>query len=305
MRPGVWHFTCLNNVGVERRAMEEFPALYGGFFPGMGEMSHMEEHIAAYRRLSGEIEALYDLGNDREGSRLLTAAIQESREDQAYNLFFRSEAAGIDGDYRKQRRLLAEANRLRPDDYFLARNMGVCLVLQDRPKEAAAWFQKALELNAADFSSMRCMGLALSNQRREREAIQWYQKALAANPDDYDAMRQIGISLAKLKKDDEAVVWYRRALAAHDTDYDAMRQLGVALASLGNYEEAIAWLNKALEINRKDAEARRNLKIITGLHAEAKGELGVVRKLLKVVTRLLERYGRWLQSFVTSRSRGL
>jgi tetratricopeptide (TPR) repeat protein len=266
----------------------------------------MEEHIITYRRLSGEIEALFDLGNDREGSKLLAAAIQESREDQAYNLFFRSEAAGcIDGDYRKHGRLLAEANRLRPADYFLARNMGVCLLLQERQKEAVGWFQKALDQNAADFSAMRYMGLALSNQRREREAIEWYHKALVANPDDYDSMRQIGISLAKLKKDDEAVAWYRKALAAHDVDYDAMRQLGVSLASLGNYDEAIAWLNKALEINGKDAEARRNLKIITGLYAEAKGELGVARKLLRVLTRLLERYGCWLQSFVTSRSRGL
>ena len=172
-------------------------------------------------------------------------------------------------------------------------------------KEAIGWLRSALACNAADYAAMRYMGLALSNQRREREAMQWYHTALAANPDDYDSMRQIGISLAKLKKDDEAVVWYRRALAAHDTDYDAMRQLGVALASLGNYEEAIAWLNKALEINRKDAEARRNLKIIMGLYAEAKGELGVARKLLRVLTRLLEGYGRWLQSFVTSRTRGI
>jgi tetratricopeptide (TPR) repeat protein len=266
----------------------------------------MEEHINTYRRLSGEIEALYDLGNDREGARLLAAAIQESSEDQAYNLFFRSEAAGcIDGDYRKQRRLLAEANRLRPGDYFLARNMGVCLLLQERQKEASAWFQRAIEQNATDFSALRYMGLALSNQRREREAIQWYHKALATNPDDYDSMRQIGISLAKLKKDDEAVAWYQKALAAHDTDYDAMRQLGASLASLGNYAEAIDWLNKSLEINGKDAEARRNLKIITGRYAEAKGELGVARKLLKVLIRLLERYGCWLQGFVTSRTRGL
>ncbi len=266
----------------------------------------MEEHINTYRRLSGEIEVSFDLGNDREGSRLLAAAIQESREDQAYNLFFRSEAAGcIDGDYRKQQRLLAEANRLRPADYFLARNMGVCLILQDRQKEAAAWFQRALEQDAADFSALRYMGLTLSNQRREREAILWYHKALAANPDDYDSMRQIGISLAKLKKDDEAVAWYRKALAAHDMDYDAMRQLGVSLASRGNYAEAIAWLNKSLEINSRDAEARRNLKIITGLCAETKGELPVARKLLKVLTRLLEGYGSWFQSFVTSRTRGL
>ena len=266
----------------------------------------MEERITTYRRLSGEIDALFDLGNDREGSRLLAAAIQESGEVQDYNLFFRSEAAGcIDGDYRKQRKLLAEATRLSPADYFLSRNMGVCFLLQDKPKEATAWFQKTLEQNAADFSAMRYMGLALSNQRREREAMQWYHKALAANPDDYDSMRQIGISLAKLKKDDEAVAWYRQALAVHDTDYDAMRQLGVSLASLGNYAEAIDWLNKSLEINGKDAEARRNLKIITGLYVEAKGELGVARKLLKVLIRLLEKYGCWLQSFVTLRARGL
>jgi len=266
----------------------------------------MEDHITTYRRLSGEIEALYDLGNDREGSRLLAEAIRKSEEDQAYNLFFRSEVAGcVDHDYRKQRKLLAEANRLRPSDYFLARNMGVCFLFQERHYEAIDWFKRALVLNPDDFSTMRCMGLALSNLRREREAIQWYHKALAANPDDYDAMRQIGISLAKQKKDDEAVEWYRKALAVHDADYDAMRQLGVSLASLGTYEEAISWLTRALEINGKDKEARRNLKIITGLHAEASGELGVARQFLRRLIRLLERYGCWLQSFVTSRTRGL
>jgi tetratricopeptide (TPR) repeat protein len=266
----------------------------------------MEEHVTTYRRRSGEIEALFDLGNGPAGARLLETAIDESREDQAYNLFFRSEAAGyLDGNYRKQRRLLAEANRLRPADYFLARNMGVCLLFQEKPYGAVTWLEKALELNPADFGAMRSMGLALSNLRREREAIQWYQKALAVNPEDYDSMRQIGVSLAKLKKDDEAAAWYRKALAANGRDYDAMRQLGVSLAVLGNHEEAISWLNRALGINGRDAEARRNLKIIAGLYAEARGELGGARKFLKTLTRLLERYGCWLQSFVTSRTRGL
>src|ERR1700687_3851778 len=116
----MWHFTCLNNVGIGRQVAKEFPVFYGGFIPvNWCKVSYMEEHIITYRRLSGEIEALFDLGKDREGSRLLAAAIQESGEDQAYNLFFRSELAGcIDGDYRKQRKLLAEANRLRPADYF-------------------------------------------------------------------------------------------------------------------------------------------------------------------------------------------
>ena len=104
-------------------------------------MPYMEDTITTYRRLSGEIETLFDLGNDQEGARLLAAAIQESREDQAYNLFFRSEVAGIDGDYRKQGRLLTEANSLRPGDYFLARNMGVCLLLQERHKEAVDWLE--------------------------------------------------------------------------------------------------------------------------------------------------------------------
>ena len=152
---------------------------------------------------------------------------------------------------------------------------------------------------------MRQTGVSLSKLGKDRAAIEWYRKALAVNENDYDAMRQIGISLSKLKKDDEAVAWYRKALAAHDTDYDSMRQMGVSLASLGNYEEAISWLNRALAINGRDSEARRNLKIITGLYAEARGELGVARKVARQLIRLLERYGCWLQGFVTSRTRGL
>jgi tetratricopeptide (TPR) repeat protein len=264
------------------------------------------ERIAKYRELSARIDALFDLGNDEEGERLLSATIEESERDEAYNRFFRGEAAGyLQKDYPQQKEHLAEANRLRPNDYFLARNMGVCLILLDKEKEAIGWLRSALACNASDYASMRYMGLALSNQRKEQEAIEWYRKALAVHPADYDSMRQIGISLAKEKKDDEAVAWYQQALAVNGNDYDSMRQLGVSLATMGEYEEAIDWFNKALTVNAGDADARRNLKIVLELHAEANGELGAGRKFQRGVTRTLERFGAWLQSFVTSKKRGL
>lgn len=265
-----------------------------------------EERISGYREVSGRIEALFDLGNGEEGERLLSTAIRESTQDEPYHLFFRSEAAGyLSKDHKRQKELLDKAVRLRPDDHFLARNMGVCLLLLDREKEAIDWFQRALSENPADHAALRYTGLALSNQGREREAIQWYQRALVANPADYDAMRQIGISHAKLKEDEEAISWYGRALAVNGKDYDSMRQLGVSLASRGNYGEAIGWLNRALAVNGRDEDARRNLKIITELHAEERGELGAARRYFRILNRLLERFGGWLQSFVTSRKRGL
>ncbi len=265
-----------------------------------------EERISGYREISGRIEALFDLGDGEEGEKLLGEAIRESAQDAPYHLFFRSEAAGyLARNHEQQKELLEEAVRLRPDDHFLARNMGVCLLLLDREREAIDWFQRALVEDPADHAALRYIGLALSNQGREREAIQWYQRALAANPADYDAMRQIGISFAKLKEDEEAISWYQRALAVNGKDYDSMRQLGVSLASLGNCGEAIVWLNRALSVNGRDEDARRNLKIITELHAEERGELGRARKLLRTLNRLLERFGGWLESFVTSRKRGL
>lgn len=269
-------------------------------------MRSMEQRIAGYREVSGRIESLFDLGNDAEGEKLLAAAARESEPDEPYHLFFRGEAAGyLTRDYKRQRELLTEATRLRPDDHFLARNMGVCLLLLDKEKEAVDWFRRALAENPADFAALRYMGLALSNQGEERAAIEWYQRALAVNPADYDAMRQIGISLAKLKEDEEAIPWYRRALAVNDRDYDSMRQLGVSLASLGDYGGAIAWLTRALAVNDRDGDARRNLKIIAELHAEERGELGRARKLWRLLNRTLERFGGWLLSLAASRKRGL
>jgi tetratricopeptide (TPR) repeat protein len=265
-----------------------------------------DERIAGYREVSGRIEALFDLGNDEEGEKLLSEAVRGSEQDEPYHLFFRSEAAGyLKKDHKRQKQLLAEAVRLRPDDYFLARSMGVCLLLLGKEKESIGWFERALAENPADHAALRYAGLALSNQGQERDAIQWYQRALTANPADYDAMRQIGISLAKLKEDEEAISWYRQALAVNGKDYDSMRQMGVSLASLGDYRNAIAWLTRALAVNGRDGDARRNLKIIMELHAEEMGELGYARKLWRQMNRWLDKFGGWLQSLVTSRKRGL
>ncbi|NTV46815.1 MAG: tetratricopeptide repeat protein, partial [Chlorobiales bacterium] len=181
------------------------------------------------RKLSSQIDSLFDLGKKEEAATLLQQALTDSADDRAYNLFFLSEAAGyLEGDRKKQRNYLLQAIQLEENDPYIVKSLGVYYLINDSERKAIKLFDKAIGLDSNDFESFRNKGLALSNLGREKKAMEWFARAIAKNPLDYDAIRQTGISLSKLGKDLEAIEWFRKALLVNENDYYSMRQLGIS-----------------------------------------------------------------------------
>jgi tetratricopeptide (TPR) repeat protein len=215
------------------------------------------------RRLSSQIDYLFDLGKNEEAATLLKQALNNSADDRPYNLFFLGEAAGyLEGDSKKQKNYLLQAHQLEENDPYLVKNLGVYFLINDSERKAIKLFDKAIELDPDDFESFRNKGLALSNIGREKKAMEWFAKAISKNPLDYDAMRQTGVSLSKLGKDLEAIEWFRKALLVNENDYDSMRQLGISLAMLGKFETSVDLLKLALSVNPNDLESKRNLRLV-------------------------------------------
>lgn len=246
----------------------------------------MEDSRNELRRLSSQIDALFDLGKNEEATALLQKALEDSADDRAYHLFFLGEAAGyLEGDRRKQKDYLLQAYQEEENEPYIVKNVGVYFLINDSERKAIKLFDKAIELDSDDFESFRNKGLAFSNLGREKKAMEWFARAIAKNPLDYDAMRQTGISLSKLGKDREAIEWFRKALLVNEHDYDSMRQLAISLAMLGKYEASVDLLKLALSVNPTDYESKKNLRLVIR-KMTGEGET-IFSKLLNYLSRKL------------------
>lgn len=215
------------------------------------------------QRLAAQIDDLFDLGQNEEGTRLLTEALHQAADDPAYLRYFQAEAAWyLQRSSKEQGRLLQEAAQLAPQDPFLQRGVGIWQLMNNRIWSAVRTLDKVLALDPHDADTLRCMGIAHSRLDRDRKAIRFFEAALAINPHDGDALRQVGVSYSKLGEDQEALGWFKRALEVNDRDYDAMRQMGISLAMLNDLDGALEWLRLAQAVNPQDYETRLNMALV-------------------------------------------
>ena len=243
------------------------------------------------------IDSLFDLGKLEEGRAAILEALEASKDDPTYHLYFQAEVAGyLEQNSKEQGRLFLEALHHAPDDLFLMRVNGVWQLMNGKVWTAVRTFDRVLALDPSDADTLRCIGIAHSRLDRDRKAITFYTQALASNPNDSDAMRQIGVSYSKLGEDREALDWFRRALAVNEVDYDSMRQMGISLAMLADYEGALQWLRLAQTVNPQDYETRLNMALVL---KKMRGEetclervsIQLGRWISRVWGKLLDRFG--------------
>ena len=138
-------------------------------------------------------------------------------------------------------------------------NLSNALADAGRPDEAAAFCQKALELDPLDPIACDNMGNLLAAQGRSDEAIAWYRRALAITPQSADTLSNLGNILATTDRLAEAADCYRASLRANPYSAEAHGNLGNVLAAQGQLDEAIASQRRALELKPELAETHYNL----------------------------------------------
>ena len=146
-----------------------------------------------------------------------------------------------------------------PPNLRIEHNLGVALGASDRYDEAAAHFEKALQINPNFYDGLVVMGVTRGHQGRLPEAIEYFQAAIRSQPDMPKARVQLAHALWNQNQDQAALEEMRRASQLAPKDPDIRADLGLALGLAGRIPEAIEQLHEALRLNPNSAEAHNNL----------------------------------------------
>src|SRR6266446_5431775 len=155
--------------------------------------------------------------------------------------------------------LFQHALAVTPPNLRIEHNLGVALGARNRFDEAAAHFEKALQIDPNFYDGLVAMSVTRSHQRRMPEAIQYFQAAIRLQPDTPKAHVQLAHALWEQNRDQEALEEMRRALQSAPRDADIRGDFGLALAMVGRLPEAIEQLHEALRLNPNSAENHNNL----------------------------------------------
>jgi Flp pilus assembly protein TadD len=142
-----------------------------------------------------------------------------------------------------------------PAEYYL----GVAMAKSGRYNEAAAHFEKAVQIQPDLYDGLFNMAVVRSLQGQLPEAIEYFQAAIRSRPDAPKAHVQLALALWKQNRDENACDELRRASELAPKDADIRTYLGNALARLGRIPEAIEQLHVALQLNPNSAMAHNNL----------------------------------------------
>jgi Flp pilus assembly protein TadD len=151
-----------------------------------------------------------------------------------------------------------------PPNLMIENNLGSALSRSGLHDEAAAHFEKAIEIMPAHYDSLLYdpllnMGITRFYQNRLPEAIEYCQSALRLRPDAPKAHDLLGMALAMQGHGEAALDEMRHAAELAPNDADIQRDLGVTLARLGRIPESIDHFHEALRLNPYNASAHNNL----------------------------------------------
>jgi serine/threonine-protein kinase len=145
-------------------------------------------------------------------------------------------------------RLLAEACRRQPKNFWVNREMGFALVLQNRWLEAAGYYRAALTQRPDNAGAQEGLGLALWRAGQTEEALAAYRRAVELSPRSTALHSRLVDALASAGYWKDAEVACRRALEIDPTNYFTPPRLADVLYQHQRLEEAVVLCRQAAEI---------------------------------------------------------
>jgi tetratricopeptide (TPR) repeat protein len=155
--------------------------------------------------------------------------------------------------------LFNHAVAVTPLNLPIEQSLGLAMGKSGRYDEAAAHFEKVLQIRPDFYDGLLNMGIMRFRQGRLLEAIEYCQAAIRSQPDAPKAHVQLAHALWKQNRDEAALEEMRRALQLAPKDADIRADFGLALQLVGRVPEAIEQLHEALRLNPNNAEAHNNL----------------------------------------------
>jgi Flp pilus assembly protein TadD len=155
--------------------------------------------------------------------------------------------------------LFKHALAVTPPNLIIENSLGIAMDNSGRYDEAAAHFEKALQVQRDHYEVLVNIGVTRYHQGQLPEAIEYYQAAIRSQPDAPEAHAQLALALWKQNRNEAAYDEVHRASQLAPKDANIRNYLGIALGRLGRFPEAIDQLHEALRLNPNGAEVHYNL----------------------------------------------
>ena len=155
--------------------------------------------------------------------------------------------------------ILTQSKPNNREEAYRVNNIGVALLEQFKPKDAADSFRRALQLEPGLAIARINLGIALFNMPDLPAAQKELQAAIAAAPNAPQPHYVLGLAAKSQNKADEAIAAFQKVLQLDPNDVGANVNLGQLYAQQRKYPEAIAVLRTAVSMEPYNATALYNL----------------------------------------------
>jgi tetratricopeptide (TPR) repeat protein/tRNA A-37 threonylcarbamoyl transferase component Bud32 len=188
-------------------------------------------------------------------------------------------------------RLLREAQRRHPDDFWINFTLAVVLYAEPATRpEAGAFWRVALALRPRSAVVANNLAIALRAQRQLAEAVQTCRRAIALAPDLAAAENTLGALLRDQGKLAEAAAAHRRAIALQPDYALAYTNLGLVLHDQGKLAEAIAAHRQAIALQRDFGDAYTHLGAALGEQGQLAEAVAAYRRAMALKPRSARAY---------------
>jgi arylsulfatase A-like enzyme/Flp pilus assembly protein TadD len=191
------------------------------------------------------------------------------------------------GDFSAGAALLGRVQEKDPQMYIVPFMLGEGAAREQKWEEAAAAFQKCLQLNPNFDQAMTGLSHVLVYLGKDDEAAQWARNALKVNPANYRAWYQLGLIESKTDKN-AAIADYQKAVSIQGSFAPLRRDLGLLYFQQKNYAEAVEHLEKAAELGVNDAPLYNFLGISYGHTNRLPKAVETFKKAIKLDPKLAE-----------------
>ena len=185
------------------------------------------------------------------------------------------------GDFAEAAAYYQRALEIDPNCAQSHNNFGILLQAQGNIAAAVSCFQKAIALNPIYLKGLNNLGAILQQQGELPTAIACFHQALSVNSNYVPALVNLGVAMQAKSQRADAERLYERAIEAEPNNPKGHYHLGTLCFGAGKIEQAISSLERAISLNPNHLEAIINL-------GGAFEELGDVNRAILCYNKALE-----------------
>jgi serine/threonine protein kinase/Flp pilus assembly protein TadD len=185
---------------------------------------------------------------------------------------------------RQAEKLLREAQRRRPDDFWTNADLGFLLTSSKPPRdvEAIPFLTAAVALRPESPGARFNLGLSLARKGDVDEAATNFRESIRLKADNPRAHHHLGNALLRQRDMDGALTHFREAIHLKAAYPEAHCNLGLILAHKGDLVGAIAACREAINLKADHPEAYCNLGVALVGTGDVHGAVAAFREAIRL-----------------------